>query len=48
MSGVNFIGGAAIFVTVTGWPFKNSSMPSLIFGDERKSGSLWTAPSMMM
>src|SRR5689334_25047592 len=47
-SGANFIGGAEILVTVTGWPFRNSSIPSLIFGEERNSGALWTAPLMMM
>lgn len=39
-SGANFIGGAEIFVTETGWPFRNSNIPSLIFGEERNNGSL--------
>src|SRR5215212_604027 len=40
ISGANFIGGAVTFVVVTGCPLRNSITPSLIFGDDRNSGSL--------
>ena len=36
-----------MLVVESGCPFMNSSITSLIFGEERKSGSLCTAPSII-
>jgi len=42
------LGGPSIFVTLTGCPFRNSNIPSLIFREARNSGSLCTAFSIII